>query len=313
MLCLKVFITDLSTFRMIENVCSTFSKGAPSAISSDGASTASSEAQTFPSYELPEEGVVAAAPTATSASANLTASELSQAAAAASSQALAEALSSTDAGTQVSILAQVIIAIGVIPVQLIIVSIVLGLHRLVHRKSPRPLQMRIDSAIPTKDPPPYLQPKAELEDDQNKRHELHDEHLVRELDGGNEVHQIADGTENVALSLHGRQGIGEMPEPHDLSWEMPHQERTEVMGDEIAQELACLIPGREESVETKHVQELESQVQATAEPIKVEADHDLAGPGDHLAIDMVHSNPSRSHFMLRQQQAHDINASRATD
>lgn len=188
----------------------------------------------------------AAATAAASTSRNLTASVLFQVAAAASSQALEKASISTDDGSKVGVLAQIIIAIGVIPAQLVIVTIVLGIHRLVHRRPPRPLQIRVDSAPPTQESPPYLQPKAELEDDQ--RHELHGGQPVRELDDEGEILEIADEMDNAIPFLQGRQGMSEMPEANGLSWEMPHEGRAEVMGDEIAQELECPILGREDSV-----------------------------------------------------------------
>ena len=227
-----------------------------------GASTSLPRSQMTPSYEVP--GFSPPPPPATGAtstSSNLTASVLSQVAAAASSQALAEASSSTDDGSSVGVLAQVIIAIGVIPVQLVIVTIVLGIHRLVHRKPPRPLSIRVDSSPPMQESPPYLQQKAELEDDRTRRHELNGEHPVRELDCGGEILEIADETDNTVSSLRGRQAISEMPQANGLSWEMPHQERAEVMGDEMAQELDCPIQGREDSVEVQNVQELERPVQ----------------------------------------------------
>ena len=262
----------------------------------------------------------AAATAAVSTSANLTASVLSQAAAAASSQALAEAPSSTDDVSEVGIFAQIIIAIGVIPVQLVIVTTVLGIHRLVHRRPPRPLQARVDSASPTQESPPYLQPKAEVDDDRTRRHELHGEHPVRELDDECEILQIADETDNTVLPLHGKQGISEMPEPHDLSSKMPHQTRTEIMGGEIAPELECPIQGKEDSVEVQNVQgledpvrvgrestisesaqELASPMQAREQSTRIEKTQDRAAPGHDSLINTTHSNPSQSHFMLRQQ------------
>lgn len=76
----------------------------------------------------------AAASAAASAPTNLTAAALSQAAIAASPPTLVEASNPTDAGSQVGFAAQIIIAVGVIPLELIIVAIVLGVHRLVHRR-----------------------------------------------------------------------------------------------------------------------------------------------------------------------------------
>ena len=214
-------------------------------------------------------------------------------------------------------MAQIIIAIGVIPVQLIIVTTVLGIHRLVHRRPPRHLQLRVDSAPPTQElPPPYLQPKAELEDDRTRRHELQSEHPVRELDGEGEILQIADETDSTVLPLQGRQGISEMPEPH--------QTRIEIMGPEIAQELECPSEGREDSVEIQNLQGLEypicagsesivSSVQAREQPIRMGKPQDRAAPGHDSFTDTTHSNPSRTHFMLRQQQIAETNSSAATD
>ena len=274
----------------------------------------------------------AAATAAASTSANLTVSVLSQAAAAASSQALAEAPSSTDDGSEVNIFTQIIIAISVIPVQLVIVTIVLGIHRLVHRRPPRHLHFRLDSASPTQESPPYLQPKAELEDDRARRHELHGEHAVRELDGEGEILQIADETDSIVLPLHGTQMISEMPEPHDLSSEMPHQTRTELMGGEIAQELECPSRGREDSVDVQNlqgleypicagsesvvsesVQELASPVRARELPIRMGKAQDRAAPGHDLLTDTTHSDPSQSHLMLTQQQVAETSTSAATD
>ena len=213
-------------------------------------------------------------------------------------------------------MAQIIIAIGVIPVQLIIVTIVLGIHRLVHRRPPRHLQLRVDSASPTQESPPYLQPKAELEDDRTRRHELQSEHPVRELDGEGEILQIADETDSTVLLLQGRHGISEMPEPH--------QPRIEIMGPDIAQELECPSQGREDLVEVQNLQGLEypicagsesiaSPVQAREQPIRMGKPQDRAAPGHDSLTDTTHSNPSRSHFMLRQQQVAETNLAAATD
>ena len=269
---------------------------------------------------------------AASTSANVTASVLSQVAAAASSQAFAEASRSTDAGSKVGALGQIIIVIGVIPVQLVIVTIVLGIHRLVHRRSPRPPQMKVDSAPPIQESPLYLQPKAELEDDRTRRHELDGEHPVRELDGEGEILEIADELNNTVPSLQRSQGISELPQANGLSWEMPHQERAEVIGDEIAQELECPVEGRKDSVEAQDVQgleypkhvgsgsmlsesakELECPVQATEQPIRMGKAQDRAAPGHDSVTDTTHSSPIQSHFMLRQQQIAETNASAATD
>ena len=232
-------------------------------------------------------------------SANLAASVLSQETAVASSRALTEASSFTNEGSTVGIFAQIIIAIGVIPVQLVIVTIVLGIHRLVHRRPPRPLQIRVDSAPPTQEPPLYLQPKAELEDDRTRKHELHGEHAVRELDSEGEILQIADETDDTVLPLHRRQWISELPEPYEVSSEMPHQTRHEITGGEVAQELECPIQGRKDPVEVQKVhgleypicagsermvsestQELECPVQAKEQPVRMGKAQGRAAPGD---------------------------------
>ena len=311
------------------NPYSAISTNAPSAVLPDGTSTSTPKSQMTPSYEVLRRSP-AAATAAASTSANLTASVLSQVAAAASSQALAEASTSTDDGSKVGVLAQIIIAIGVIPVQLVIITIVLGIHRLVHRRPPRPLRTRVDSAPPTQESPPYLQPKAELEDD--RRHELHGEHPVRELDDEGEILEIAVEKDNTVPSLQGRQGINEMPQANGLSWENSHQGRSEVMGDEIAQELECPIPGREDSIEVQNVQgleypigagcesmvsesvkELEYPVQAREQPIIVGEARDCANPGHRSFTHTTHCSPTQSHFMLRQQQIAETSISAATD
>lgn len=171
------------------------------------------------------------------ATTNVSAAALSQAAAAASSQALAATSNPTEVGSEVEILAQIIIAIGVIPVQLIIVTVVLLLHKLCHRRPARPLQSRVERSNSSKTFFPFLQPKAELEDEQRRRHELYGEDLVHELDGGDEVCEIADETNSLDLPLQGRQEIHEMPERTHVSWAMPLQGRNEVVGGEVAKEL----------------------------------------------------------------------------
>lgn len=82
-----------------------------------------------------------------------------------------------------------------------------------------------------------MRPKAELEDEQRRRYELHGQHLVHELDGGVEIFQMPDGTDDLILPLQGRQEVQEMPERRSASWEMPLQGRWEIMGDEYSQEL----------------------------------------------------------------------------
>ena len=82
-----------------------------------------------------------------------------------------------------------------------------------------------------------MRPKAELEDEQRRRHELHGQHLVHELDGGVEIFQMSDGTDDLILPLQGTQEVQEMPEGRSASWQMPLQGRWEIVGDEYSQEL----------------------------------------------------------------------------
>ena len=180
----------------------------PSGMSFDAASTALPVSHTTFSYKTlgrRAAAASAAASAAVSVPADCPAAAFPQAAAAAvSSQTLTEASSPTNAGSQVGFLAQVIIAVGVIPLESIIVTIVLGVHRLVHRRSSRSLQTRIDSVYSAQDSLPYLQPKAELEDEQNRRHKLDGEHLTHELDREGKIFQIADETDSLHLPLQGR-------------------------------------------------------------------------------------------------------------
>ena len=126
---------------------------------------------------------------------------------------------------------------GVIPVLLIIVAIVVGVHRLTHRTPMRPHQTRLDSVALRRHSLPYLQPKAELEDEQKRKHELHGQHVVHELDCEDDIHEIADDEDDRILPLHGTDGIHEMPVGTHRSWGLPFQGRVELMGDEPAQEL----------------------------------------------------------------------------
>ena len=110
-----------------------------------------------------------------------------------------------------------------------------------HRKPSRHLLTRIDGAKPTEDSLPYLQPKAELEDEQRRRHEVHGEDLVRELSGEDEIVQIADSRDSLVLPLQGRQDICELAEGlyNHNSWQMPAGRGIEIMGAECVQELEC--------------------------------------------------------------------------
>ena len=226
------------------------------------------------------------------------------------------------------ILAQVIIAIGVLPIELIIVAIVLGIHRLAHRRSRRALQTKVASVQQTEDSLPYLQPKAELEDEQKKLYELHGEHIENELEGKDAVVQIADDADSLVLPLQGTHGVHEMPEEHELSWEMPDQERNELMGDTHAQELDCPSKREKESIETQDAQELESPVKprrgpwapetaqepespihATGESVTSEYRVDHPTRSECRATESININLIRSHFMLRQQEMSEVDDS----
>lgn len=201
-----------------------------------------------------------------------------------------------------------------------------------HRRSPRSPQTRVDNATPAEDSLPYLQPKAELEDEQTRRNELHGEHLIHELDGEHEILEISDETDSLVLPLQGRQGVHEMPEPHDLSWEMPLQGRNEVLGEEYAQELECPIQGIGTCIEIEAIQELESParakngstvsesaqtvgstIQGQEEFIQVEKTKNITGAVRDPITDPTHGSPSRSHFMLKQQQMMEIDDLKAAD
>lgn len=201
-----------------------------------------------------------------------------------------------------------------------------------HRRSPRPFQTRVDSATPAEDSLLYLQPKGELEDEQTRRNELHGEHLVHELDGEDDILEIADETDSLVLPLQGRPGVHEMPEPHDLSWEMPLQGRDEVMGDEYAQELECPTQGIGTCIKIEAIHELESPawaknkstvsesaqgvgttVQGKEDFIQVEKTKNLTGAARDPITDPTHGSPSRSHFMQRQQQMMEMDDLKAAD
>lgn len=313
---------------MTVNPNSTTPTSISSAKSFGAAPTAPPASQATPLSKADDRSA-AAASVGASASASLSSAALSQQlAAAVSSQALAAAASSTDSGSEVGIFAQVIIAIGVLPIEVLIVTIVLGIHRLMRRKPSRPLRTRVDTTKPRGDSLLYLQPKAELEDEQRRRHELHGEHLVHELDGKDEIYQMPDETDSLVLPLQGRPGIHEMPEGSHLSWEMPLQGRHKVMGCENAQEFESPAQKRNESVRVERPHELESSIRSGNEPMvlesaqelgspvgardKVENAQGLAAPVEGPITDSTHVNPSRSHFMLRQQQMLDIDVVTAT-
>ena len=123
-----------------------------------------------------------------------------------------------------------------------------------------------------------------------------------------------------------------MPELSHMSWELPIQGTCEVVGDELAQELECPIQGSEDSVGVGRTTELESRVRARdgnvvsgaaqefKSPVEV-AERSIRGgkaQGTAASVadpvtDSSNVNPSRSHFMLRQQQMQDIGDSLATD
>ena len=234
-----------------------------------------------------------------------------------SAQASAEVASSRVSGSEVGVLAEVIIAIGVIPIEIVIVGLVLGIHRLVHRRPPQSPPPRMSVEKPRQDSLPYLQPKAELEDEQRRRHELHGENFAYELNGQGEIFQMPDGTESLVLPVQRRQGIQEMPVGNSMSWELPLHERHEVIGDEHAQELESPIQTKHDSVKLEYLHELESPVNARDEPTKVEHAQDLGAPDQDPTADQekgsTRFNLIRSHFMLRQQQMPDPGGSTATN
>ena len=223
-----------------------------------------------------------------------------------SAQASAEVSSFQVSGSEVSALAQVIIAIGVIPIEMAIAVIVLGIHRLVHRRQPRSPAPRTSIEKSRQNSLPYLQPKAELEDEQKRRHELHGENFAYELNGEGEIFQMPDGTESLVLPVKRRQGIQEMPEGNSMSWELPLHERHEVMGDGHAQELESPVQNKHKSVKFERLHELESPVKAREEPANTQNAKSLDSPAQDATPDQ-HNNSTRddliqSHFMLRQQQ-----------
>ena len=233
-----------------------------------------------------------------------------------SAQASAEVSSSRVSGSEVGVLAQVIIAIGVIPIEITVAVIVLGIHRLVNRRPPKSPGSRTSIEKSSPDPLPYLQPKAELEDVQRRRHELHGENFAYELNGEGEIFQMPDGTESLVLPVQRKQGIQEMPEGNSMSWELPLHERHEVMGEEHPQELESPTQNKHESVISGHLHELESPVNARGEPAEAQDAKGLDSPVQDPAPDqhkdsLRDDNHMRSHFMLRQQQMPDPGGSAA--
>ena len=234
----------------------------------------------------------------------------------ASSQASVEVSSFQVSGSEVSALALVIIAIGVIPLELAIAVIVLGIHRLVYGRPPQSPGPRTSIEKSRPDSLPYIQPKAELEDVLRRRHELHGENFAYELNGEGEILQMPDGTESLVLPVQRRLGIQEMPEGSPMSWELPLHERHEIMGDEYAQELESPVQNKHGSVKLEHLHELESPVKARDEPAEAQDAKGLDSPVQDPAQDQHKDssrddNHMRSHFMLRQQQMPDPGGSAA--
>ncbi len=155
----------------------------------------------------------------------------------ATSQSPAELSGYTVSGSEVTVLAQVIISISIIPIEIIIVGMVFGIHRLVHRRPPNSAPPRTSIEKPRQSSLPYLQPKAELEDEQRRKHELHGENLAYELNSQGEIFQMPDETESLVLPVQRRQVIHGMPRGNRMCWELPLHNRQEVMGHEHAQEL----------------------------------------------------------------------------
>lgn len=193
----------------------------------------------------------------------LSAAAFSQTVAAASPEALVGISNSTNEGSEVGILAQVIIAIGVLPVELLIMTAVLGIHMLMHRKPSRPPQGTANRTKSRRESLPYLQPKAELEDEERRRHELDGERIARELDGEDQIFQMPDETGRLVLPSQGRQGRYEMSAGNHVSWETPLRGKPELMGDEHVQELECPIQGDGERIGVWKAQELDPPGQAS--------------------------------------------------
>ncbi|KAM0798453.1 hypothetical protein BDR22DRAFT_823301 [Usnea florida] len=202
-----------------------------------------------------------------------------------------------------------VMPIGALLVIILIAIIVLGIHRLVHRRQPHSPAPRTRIERSRQNSLPYLQPKAELEDEQRRRHELHGENFAYELNGEGEIVQSSDGTESHVLPVQRRQEIQEMPEGNPMSWELPLHERHEVLGDEYAQELGSPMQNKRGSVVLEHLQEPESAVEARDEPAKAQnadgPDSPVQDPAPGQHKSSTRDDLIRSHFMLRQQQMPD--------
>ena len=226
-----------------------------------------------------------------------------------SAQATAEVSGFQVSGSEVSALNSVIIATGVIVVDIAIAVIVLGIHRLVYARPPQSPGPRTSSEKSRPDLLPYLQPKAELEDEQRRRHELHGENFAYELNGEGEIIQMPDGTESIVLPVQRRQRMQEMPEGNLMSWQLPLHERHEVMGGEHAQELESPIQNKHKTVKLEHLDELESSVEAREEPANAQNAQGLDSAVHDPITDQHKSSMRddliRSHFMFRQQQMPD--------
>lgn len=142
---------------------------------------------------------------------------------------------------------------------------------------------------------------------------MHGEHLVRELGTEDEIFQMPDETDSLVLPLQGRRRRHGMPRGNHVSWEMPLEGRYEAMGEDCAQELECPIQEREESIAVDNAQELRFLVQAREEAIRAENAKGFTAPIEDPATGSTNVDPSRSHFMLRQQQMLGIDVSKATD
>ena len=232
-----------------------------------------------------------------SAALGLSATTSSQTVAAASSQALVGGSNSTNDGSEVGILAQIIIAIGVIPVELLIITAVLGIHMLMHRKPSRPSQSRAVRTKSRRDSLPYLQPKAELEDEQRRRYELHSERIARELDGEDRIFQMPDETGRLCLPSQGRHGRYEMPADNHVSWETSLRGMPELMGDEHAQELEGPIHEDGGRIRVDNAQELDSPLH-DSDYVRVEDASGLATAFAHPVTDstLVEKKPKAIHL-----------------
>ena len=213
----------------------------------------------------------------------------------------AELSGSTVSGSEVTLLAQVIIVIAVIPIEMIVAVMVLGIHRLVHRRPPQSTQTRTRVETPRRGLQPYLQLKPELEDEQRRRHELHGENPAYEMDCQGEIFQMPDGTGSLILPVQRRQVTHEMSRGNGLNWELLHHDRHELRGHEHAQELESLIQSTYGPVKLEHLQQTGSPVKTKDEVIRVESAQGSDPPGQDPDPDQDKDSTRGSPMATNQQ------------